>query len=119
MSWQEREREIDEALSVLKNLQQSRGRGRKEKKRVHLETRLRWAAAMVALKSGNCRTCSSLNIEIYRGERKGVGLNCETRDPIKLHYHSVYSPAEIPSCDLLVPFEEEEQSTVLKGSEII
>ncbi len=33
MSWQEREREIGEVLSVLKNLQQSRGRGKKEKKR--------------------------------------------------------------------------------------
>ena len=107
MGWQERERNIQEALSVLKRQQRRKLKG----SRVHQDARVEIRARQIALEYGDCGRCQNLIIKIKRIKRggEGVALLCLAGEsPLAIHRDSVYKPEKIPHCGLLVPFEQEE-----------
>lgn len=103
MGWQERQREIQDALGVLKKQQKSIG---KKGRHGCEESVLDRAARIKALELGPCRVCQVLIIEYeWKGSLRTVSLRCEKGlSPLDLHRPYVCELGEVPECTLSTPF---------------
>lgn len=107
MGWQERKREIQDALRVMKGHQRKIG---KKGWSGHEDGDYDRTARMKALEFGPCKICRSLIIEHGRdGKLPVVGLRCEQGySPLDLHRPFVTKLGEVPKCDFIIPFDDEE-----------
>lgn len=110
MSWQEREREIKDALRVLRKQQSRAG---KKGSRDHQEVNLDRVAKITALNSGPCLSCQGLKIKIYEEgfyHSPDVSLGCSLRkSPLGIHLPYATRPGEIPECSSQVLFKQGEK----------
>jgi hypothetical protein len=113
MGWQERKREIDEALSILKKEQ---GRIGEKRRRTHDETMEYRAAKIIVLERGVCKECQGLVIRIARVERRkrGVALKCKFGgEPVGLYRENLYQPELTLTCPSHKPLEREEEDLTI------
>lgn len=110
MSWQERKIEIGSALEILTDQQRRVG---KRGGRTHQETYWHRVAKITALRSGPCRNCQGLKIEVYKGGHSpDASLECLYKQfPLSIHLPYVTRPGEVPKCPSQVLFEQKEESS--------